>query len=170
MAYLFIYLFKLHHSIHSLSSLHATHPYRALVPILHLLPFWEGGRGRGAYHPTLAHQITAGLGTCFPTEARKGSPFRRTGLIGKKQVQGQLLFQFWGDLSEDQVAHLPHVCVAGGWVDRSSPWTFLIGDSVSESPQGYSVVDTVGCPVESLFSLNPSTLFPTLPQNFLSPI
>jgi len=36
------------------------------------------------YHSTLGHQVTAGLGTSFPTEVRHGNPVMRTGSTGKQ--------------------------------------------------------------------------------------
>jgi hypothetical protein len=40
----------------------------------------------------------------------------------------------------------------------------LIDGSVSGSPQGSKLVDSVGLPVESLPTSGPSSLLPTLPQ------
>ena len=47
------------------------------------------------YHCTLADQVSTGLGSSSPTEARQGSA--AGGTISKQQVQGQPLLQlFWG--------------------------------------------------------------------------
>jgi hypothetical protein len=41
------------------------------------LLLWVGG-GPPVYSPTLAHQVSVRLGASSPTEARQGSPARRT--------------------------------------------------------------------------------------------
>jgi hypothetical protein len=54
--------------------------------------------------PTLAHQVTAGLGTFSPTEARQGSPVKGTGSLGR-----QLLLQLLRDSHQEQAAYLLHM-------------------------------------------------------------
>lgn len=41
------------------------------------------------YQPTLAPEVTPGLGTSSPTEARQDSSLRGTGSIGKQQSQSK---------------------------------------------------------------------------------
>ena len=55
--------------------------------------FSDKGGGSPEYQPTLAHQVTAGLGTCPPPEASPGSPVRQTGsTASKSQEQAPLQF------------------------------------------------------------------------------
>ena len=69
-----------------------------LLPVLHTqggsfqapLPFSsENGEPPSGYHPTLTHQVDAGLGTLSPSEARQGYPVRGTGSTFRQQIQGQ---------------------------------------------------------------------------------
>lgn len=53
-----------------------------------LLREWEASLG---YHPTLGHEVTAGLSTSSPTEAQPGTPFRGRGSKGRQQSQLQPL-------------------------------------------------------------------------------
>jgi hypothetical protein len=112
------------------------------------------------YQPTLAHQVTAGLGTSYLTEVRQDSPVRGTGSTGWQQSEGQLQLQFWGEQHEDQIALLLQICGRGAVF---SPWCSLVGSSVSGSFQELRLVDSVSLFVESLFPLGPSILPPALP-------
>ena len=58
---------------------------------------------------TLAHQVTAGIGESFPTEARQGSSVRGTGSKNRQQIHGQLQFQLFGDQHEVHAAYLLHL-------------------------------------------------------------
>jgi hypothetical protein len=128
LVYLFIYLF-IHSFIHSFTcSLYIliadpsppSHPSDSpLFPVL--LLFW--GRGPPGKQPTLAHQVTAGLGTSSPTEARQGSPVRDMGSTVRQQSQEQPQLQLLGNPQEDQSSHLLHMsdwarsrpCMLPGW-------------------------------------------------------
>ena len=63
----------------------------------------------GTIH-TLAPQVTAGIGTSSPTEAKLGIPVRGTGTIGKQQSKDNPLLQLLGDPHEDQAVSLLHMC------------------------------------------------------------
>lgn len=62
------------------------------------------------YQPTLVPQVMAGLGTSFPSDARQGSPVRRTGSTGRQQSQGKSSTPVVRYLHEDQAVHLLHMC------------------------------------------------------------
>jgi hypothetical protein len=104
---------------------------------------WEGGASVG-YHPTLAQQVTAGLGTSSPTEARQGSLVREIGSTGKQQSQGQIQLHWFGDLHEEQTTHLLYMCGDLGPAHAHS----VVGGIVSGSPQWSRLVYSVGLPVE----------------------
>lgn len=54
------------------------------------------------YEPILAPQVTAGLGTSSPTEARQGVPVWEMESTEREQSQGKPLLQWLGDLDEDK--------------------------------------------------------------------
>jgi hypothetical protein len=99
-------------------------------------------------------------------EARQGSSVRGTGSTDRQQSQGiapapvvgeptwrlscNILHMYRGELGP------AHVC-------------FFIGSSVSRSPQGYRLVDSVGLLVESLSPPGPSVLSPSLPHDHPKP-
>lgn len=87
------------------------------------------------YPPTLSHQISAELGTSFPTEARQGS------------------HRDWTACSSHYVCAqgLDPICI------RS-----LVGGSGSESSQESILIDSVGLPVGFPSPSGPSILPPTL--------
>ena len=107
--YLFIYLF-----IHSLTLCHNHNPpHTHLVIPLHssssqpTIPFIsENGEVSSGYQLTLTTQVTAGLGTSFPTETNQESPVRVTGFTGRQQSQNKPPLQLLGDLHEDQAAYM----------------------------------------------------------------
>ena len=76
---------------------------------------------------TLAHQVSAGLGTSSPTEARQSRPVRVTGSTGRQQSQTKP--------PQDKAAHLLHMCRGLGpalvcsLVDGSFLGTIRIVDS-----------------------------------------
>ena len=76
--------------------------------------------------------------------------------------QGQLLLQLLEDLQEEQAA-ISATYVSGG-LGPTCVCSLVVG-SVSESSQGYRLVDSVDLPVESLFPLGRSILPATLPQD-----
>jgi len=59
-------------------------------------------------NPHPIHQVSAGLGTSFPTEAKQGRPFRERGSTGRQETQEHPLFQLLGNTQEDQAAHVLH--------------------------------------------------------------
>jgi hypothetical protein len=82
---------------------------------------------------------------------------------GKYQIKEQPL----GDLPEDQAAHLQHMfreVVVGPACAHS-----LVCGLVFGSPQVFRLVDSVGLPVETLFSLGPSIFSPALLPDSPSP-
>jgi hypothetical protein len=82
-------------------------PPLLLVPTSHSLSPSPSPQRRGSpqmCQPTLAHQVTAGLGTFSPTEARQGSPVKGTGSLGR-----QLLLQLLRDSHQEQAAYLLHM-------------------------------------------------------------
>lgn len=77
---------------------------------------WEWG-GPSGYHLILAHQVTPGLGTSFPTETRQGSPVRGMGSSGRQQSQGHC----WGACMKTKL-YICYKCVRGwGGGPRSGP-------------------------------------------------
>jgi len=50
----------------------------------------EKGKGPSGYQPTLASQVTAGLGTSSPTKARQDSPVRGTGFTIQATKSGKV--------------------------------------------------------------------------------
>jgi hypothetical protein len=115
-----MYLFDLHPTVSSLPV--------ALTKILsHPFPFSsEKGESHppGFQTPPFPHQVPAGLGASFTTEARHNSPVRRLESIGRQQIQGQPLLQLLGDLHEEHAAPLLHVCEVEDQTHASS----LVGD------------------------------------------
>ena len=57
------------------------------------------------YLSTLVHQVSARLGASSPTEGTQGSPARGTYPMDRQQLLRQPPLP-----SEDQAAHLPHMC------------------------------------------------------------
>jgi hypothetical protein len=71
----------------------------------------EKGEDSPGYHLTLAHQVTAGLGSSFPTETRQDSSVKGVRSTGRQQIQGQPPLQLLGEgLHTDQTAHLLRMC------------------------------------------------------------
>ena len=97
-------------------------------------------RGRpSGYQLTFAHQVTSGLCTSLPTEARHDRPVRGMGSTGRQQSQGQPHSICWG-------THIETICTSAIYVWEGvglSPAYVcsLVGSSVSESPQGFRLVD-----------------------------
>ena len=65
------------------------------------------------YQPTLAYQVTVGVGVSSPIEGRQGSPVRGKGSKGthegSQQNQRQPLLHLLGDTNDDQAAHQLHM-------------------------------------------------------------
>ena len=80
----FIYSF-IHSFIHFTFRMQPPSPLSLPLHILlHILPSPSPlRRGPLGYQPTLAHQVTSGLGTSSPTKARQGSPVKETGSTGR---------------------------------------------------------------------------------------
>lgn len=85
-----------------------------LVPPLHSsstqspFPSSLGSWALPGYHLTLAHQLTAGLGTSSPTEARQGILVREKRSTCGQPIQEQCPFQLLGNPYEDQAVFLLH--------------------------------------------------------------
>jgi hypothetical protein len=92
--------------------------------------------GTLVYHPTIAHQVAAGLGAFSPTEARQGDPVRRTGSIGRLQIQGQLWLQLLPDPHEDQTAHLLHMRSGEGSLSLPHAYSLFSGSVSSIAKAG----------------------------------
>ena len=110
------------------------------------------------YQPTLAHQISLGLSTSSPTEAREGILTRRKGSKGRQQREFPL--QLLENLREDQAAHLLNMRKG----PRSSPCMLFCWWLCLCEPHGPRFVSTVGLLVLSLTNSGPSFLPSTLPQ------
>lgn len=62
------------------------------------------------YHHILVHQISAGLGTSPPSEARQGNQVKGMRSTSRKQIQKHLILHLLWDSHEDQAVHLLHMC------------------------------------------------------------
>jgi hypothetical protein len=152
-----IYLFILHPD-------HSTPRHPLTNPSL-ITPFEEATLG---YHPTLRHQVEAGLGTSSPTEAGPGIQLGEGDpVVGNRVRDRQPLLQLLGDPHEDQATHLLQM-----W-RGPVPACSLVGGSVSVGLHGARLVDSVGLHVVSLPPSaplnsipNPSTRPPELPLMF----
>lgn len=108
--------------------------------------------GPPEYQPILAPQITAGLGTSFPTVVRQGSPVRGHDPQMGSRVRDSS--SCWGPTQRLS-------CTSAAYVEegaRSSPCMPVVGGLVSGSPQGSWLVDcwsSFGVPLPSRF-LSPS--------------
>lgn len=162
----FIYLLYIQIAASSLLSpnpLYIACPYS---PSLHL---WEG-EGSFGYHPALAHQITAELGTSPPTEDKQCGPVIKTGSTGRQQILRNPQFQLLRDRHEDQTAHLLHICRGS----KSSPCLLYGGQFCLWEPLWvqvnwfYLCSGRVPFPFGSLIpSPNSSTRLPELCSNQL---
>ena len=139
-------------SLICLCTLHPDHSPFPPTPLLHSLsptPF-SSDKGEPRHRiPTLA-QVTAGLGTSSPTEARQSSPVRGIGSIGGQQSQRGPSPVSGGPTWT--LTYLLYMCRGLGLACVCS----LVGGSVSGSPQGSRLVDSVGLFVESLSTLGPA--------------
>jgi hypothetical protein len=113
----------------------------------------------------LLPQLTVGLGTSSPIEARQGTPLGRTRSRDRQQTLDNHLLQLFGILHEDQAAHLLHMFR----LPRSNPcmlfgWLF----SLWEPPNvhiSWLYLSSFGVSIHSGFlnpSPNSSTRFPKL--------
>ena len=84
------------------------------------------------FSPTLTHQVSAGIKTSSPTDARQGSPVRGTYFTNRQQLLG--------DPHGDQAACLLHMCRG----PLSSCVCSFIGGSVSDRLKEFKLVDSVG--------------------------
>ena len=123
-------------------------------------------RGRIAheYQPALAYQVEAGLSISSSTKARQGSPARGRGSTGRQQSQRQpLLLNCWVTHMKINL-HVYYKCVGGLGLAHA----YSQVGSVSLSPHGPGLVDSVGLVVVVLTPLSPSVLPLTLTQDFPS--
>lgn len=104
------------------------------------------------------NQVSLGIGTYSPSEAREGSPVRETGYTGMRQIHGYYSLYTLGNLHENQAAH--QLDMEGA--PRTAHACSFVGGSVSDSSQGSRLVDTAGLPVGFLTPSEPSILSPTL--------
>jgi hypothetical protein len=115
-----------------------SHTFDRVGPTLGIRPSWISPDS--GYPPTLVHHVSARLGASSRTEARQGR------LLGKWILQSALewvLLWLLVDSHGDLAAHLLHMCQR----PCSSQWCSLVGGSVSDSFQGYRLVNSVGLPV-----------------------
>lgn len=110
-----------------------SHPYSDPPPATSLSPL-RTLRALPRKQSNLA-QVTAGLGTSSPIEARQNSPLRGTGSTHWEQSEGKPSLQVLGNPHEDQAVHLVHMC----GVLRSRACMLFVGVSVSEGPQALLV-------------------------------
>ena len=99
----------------------------------------------------LTYQVNAGLGAFSSTDARQGNSVRRMGSTDRQQNQGLLQLKLLGDPHEDQDELLIYMCRRS----RSSPSALVksfVGGQLSGNSLGSGLVDSVGLPIESLFS------------------
>ena len=83
-------------------------------------------------------------------------------MTDRQQAQGEPLFQLLGELHEEASAGCLHMYVRG--LVPVNVLSLVCG-SVSGSPNGSIFVDSIGLPVDYLFSSGLSALPPTLPQD-----
>ena len=104
-----------------LFTLHSDHSSQLLPvpPVIEPLPhsfISEKGAFPLGYQPTVAPQVTVGLGKSSPTAVRQDNPIRKTGGKYRQQSQSKSPLQFLGEHHEGQDS----MC-GRGWVLRSSP-------------------------------------------------
>lgn len=92
------------------------------------------------YQPTLAHQVTAGSGTSSPTEARQDNTARGRDTEVGNRVRNNHHSNCWGTHMETKL----HICYICSGDLGSAPASSLVGGSVSVSPHGPRLVDSVG--------------------------
>ena len=83
------------------------------------------------YQPTMALQVSLRLCASSSTEARQGSPARRTYSMYRQQLLGQPLIQLFGIHMKTQL-DICYLCVVR---PRSRPCMVLVGSLDSESPK-----------------------------------
>lgn len=119
-------------------------PQPHIPPPLHIKSLWEG------------------LGPSSPIEARQGGPFRGgDSTSSQATVSGTAPAPLVGGLALKTMSLICNICVGGLDPGHAFP---LIHDSVSGSPQGSNLVDSVGLSVKSSSgpSLNFSKRLPNL--------
>lgn len=85
-------------------------PRGQLLPQFPSLLLWEEGCSHTGYFPTLAQQVTAGLGTSLPTNAHTRKSSSKNRFHRQSTVLGTGLNQLFRDMEENWAAHLLHVC------------------------------------------------------------
>ena len=106
------------------------------------------------HFPTPDTSVMEGLSTSSHTEVRQGGPVKGTVSTERHQIQGQPPLQLLGTHMKTKL-HICYIC-ADVCKPRSSPFSFLFCDSVSERPQNSSLIDSVGFSMECFGHHNPS--------------
>jgi hypothetical protein len=133
------------------ASTHSTYPHLSSSS-------WTSG-GHLRYSLIMAHQVCVGHGISSPTEARQGSRVREIHSQTGNSFRDSPCSSIFGIHMKTDL-HICYICVGGLGPDCIS---CLVRGSVSESPQGTKLVESIGLPVEFLTTSGPPILPETLP-------